>query len=118
MSELSNPFLYNCWYAAAWTHEIPGGEKLARVYLDKPIVIYQGESGNYIALDNRCCHRGAPLSLGRIEGECIRCMYHGLKYDADGVVIEIPNCGEPGFHSHPHACVSVSMQNQLRLLIW
>ena len=90
MSEFSNPFLYNCWYAAAWVHEIPEGEKLDRVYLEKPIVIYRGESGNYIALDNRCCHRGAPLSLGRVEGDCIRCMYHGMKYDSGGVVIEIP----------------------------
>ena len=90
MSEFSNPFLYNCWYAAAWAHEIPEGEKLDRVYLEKPIVIYRGESRNYIALDNRCCHRGAPLSLGRVEGDCIRCMYHGMKYDSDGVVIEIP----------------------------
>jgi len=90
MSENSNPFLYNCWYPAAWAHEISSEEKLARVYLEKPIVIYKGDSGKYIALDNRCCHRGAPLSLGRIEGDCIRCMYHGMKYDDRGVVIEIP----------------------------
>ena len=90
MSDQSNPFLYNCWYAAAWTHEIEEGAKLDRVYLEQPIVIYRGESGKLIALDNRCCHRGAPLSLGRIEGDCIRCMYHGMKYDVDGVVIEIP----------------------------
>ena len=90
MSDQSNPFLYNCLYAAAWTHEIEEGAKLDRVYLEQPIVIYRGESGKLIALDNRCCHRGAPLSLGRIEGDCIRCMYHGMKYDVDGVVIEIP----------------------------
>lgn len=90
MSDQSNPFLYNCWYVAAWAHEIEDGAKLDRVYLEQPIVIYRGESGKLIALDNRCCHRGAPLSLGRIEGDCIRCMYHGMKYDVDGVVIEIP----------------------------
>ena len=90
MSNQLNPFLYNCWYAAAWTHEISTGEKLARTYLEKPVVIYRGESGKYYALDNRCCHRGAPLSLGRVEKDCIRCMYHGMKYDTDGVVIEIP----------------------------
>ena len=31
-----------------------------------------------------------PLSLGRVEKDCIRCMYHGIKYDTDGKVIEIP----------------------------
>ena len=54
-------FLYNCWYAAAWTSEIEDGQPLARTYLEKPIVIYRGEDGQYVALDNRCCHRSAPL---------------------------------------------------------
>ena len=90
MSDQSNPFLYNCWYAAAWSHEVAIAEKLARMYLEIPIVIYRGESGKCFALDNRCCHRGAPLSLGRVESDCIRCMYHGMKYDTKGKVIEIP----------------------------
>ncbi len=83
-------FLRNCWYAAAWDYEVADGRKLARTFLEQPVVIYRGESGRYVALDDRCCHRAAPLSLGRIEGDCIRCMYHGMKYDADGVCIEIP----------------------------
>jgi len=75
MSHSSNPFLYNCWYAAAWVHEVEEQEKLARVYLEKPVVIYRGEDGRYIALDNRCCHRGAPLALGRIGKKEICCGY-------------------------------------------
>ena len=90
MSERPYPFLRNCWYAAAWTHEVRRGEKLARRFLEKPVLIFCGESGRYVALDDRCCHRAAPLSLGRIEGDCLRCMYHGMKYNPDGVCIEIP----------------------------
>jgi phenylpropionate dioxygenase-like ring-hydroxylating dioxygenase large terminal subunit len=90
MKDVNEMFLWNCWYAAAWDHEIVNGEKLARTFLEKPVVIYRGESGRYVALDNRCCHRAAPLSLGRIEGDCIRCMYHGMKFNADGICIEIP----------------------------
>ena len=41
-------------------------------------------------MEDRCCHRFAPLSKGRIEGDCIRCMYHGLKFDSDGKCIQIP----------------------------
>jgi len=90
MKSASEMFLYNCWYAAAWAHEVADGRKLARTFLELPVVIYRGESGQYVALDDRCCHRAAPLSLGRIEGDCIRCMYHGMKYAADGTCVEIP----------------------------
>lgn len=83
-------FLKNCWYVAAWDHELLDGRKLARTILEKPVVLFRGESGKYIALDDRCCHRAAPLSMGRVEGDCLRCMYHGMKYDATGACIEVP----------------------------
>ena len=77
-------FLQNCWYVAAWDHELIDGKLLARTILEKPVLIYKGESGRVVALDNRCCHRGAKLSNGRMEGDDIRCMYHGLKFDPSG----------------------------------
>jgi len=83
-------FLKNCWHVAAWDHELLDGKKLARTILEKPVVLFRGESGKYVALDDRCCHRGAPLSMGRIEGDCLRCMYHGMKYDPSGTCIEVP----------------------------
>jgi len=90
MKSADNSFLWNCWYAAAWNYEVDTTGLLARTFLEQPVVIYRGESGQYVALEDRCCHRAAPLSLGRIEGDCIRCMYHGMKYDSDGMCIEIP----------------------------
>lgn len=90
MNDTDGNFLMNCWYVAAWDHEIIDGKKLARTLLEKPIVLFQGDSGKLVALDDRCCHRAAPLSMGRIEGDCIRCMYHGLKFNSAGQCIEIP----------------------------
>jgi phenylpropionate dioxygenase-like ring-hydroxylating dioxygenase large terminal subunit len=83
-------FLQNCWYVAAWDHELIDGKLLARTILGKPVVLYKGESGKVVALDNRCCHRGAKLSNGRMEGDDLRCMYHGLKFDPSGKCIQIP----------------------------
>ena len=84
-------YVLNTWYAAAWEHEIAAaGNIFARKICDMPLVFYRTEDGGYVALDDRCCHRAAPLSIGRIEGSCIRCMYHGLLYNQDGVVVEIP----------------------------
>ncbi len=83
-------FLMNCWYVAAWDHELIDGKLLARTILEEPVLLYKGDSGRAVALDNRCCHRGAKLSNGRLEGDCVRCMYHGLKFDANGKCIQIP----------------------------
>lgn len=84
------PFLLDCWYVAAWDHELIDGRMLARTILGQPVVLYKGESGRLVALDDRCCHRGALLSQGRVEGDCVRCMYHGLKFDASGRCVQIP----------------------------
>jgi phenylpropionate dioxygenase-like ring-hydroxylating dioxygenase large terminal subunit len=91
----------NAWYVAAWRHEIEPGRVHARTIIDQPIVLYRLAAGGLVALEDRCCHRFAPLSMGRLEGDDLRCMYHGLKFAPDGRCIEIP-----GQKQIPHsACV-------------
>lgn len=90
MATLTDSFLMNCWYVAAWDHELIDGKLLARTLLAQPVLLYKGDSGKVVALDNRCCHRGALLSKGRLEGDCVRCMYHGLKFDPSGKCVQIP----------------------------
>lgn len=83
-------WIRNAWYVAAWTHEIAAGRIHARTIVDQPLVLYRTSDGGIVALEDRCPHRFAPLSLGRLEGDALRCMYHGLKFAADGKCIEIP----------------------------
>jgi phenylpropionate dioxygenase-like ring-hydroxylating dioxygenase large terminal subunit len=83
-------FLRNCWYVIAWDHEIPAEGLFARTVLNEPILVLRTAAGRFAALEDRCCHRLAPLSKGRREGDCVRCGYHGLKFDADGRCVEIP----------------------------
>ncbi len=64
MKDGQKPFLMNCWYVAAWDHELIDAQLLARTILEKPVVLYKGASGRVVALDNRCAHRGAKLSNG------------------------------------------------------
>lgn len=80
----------DCWYVIAWEHEIPGDGFLARTVLGEPILVYRTAEGATVALEDRCCHRAAPLSRGRREGDCVRCGYHGLKFDAAGACVEVP----------------------------
>ena len=83
-------FIRNCWYVIAWDHEIVGDALFSRTVLNEPILVYRRADGGYVALEDRCCHRLAPLSIGRREGDCVRCGYHGLKFDPSGRCIEIP----------------------------
>jgi vanillate O-demethylase monooxygenase subunit len=83
-------FVRNCWYAAAWDHELKPGELISRTILGEPIAVYRAGDGGLVAMEDRCCHRFAPLSKGRLEGDDVRCMYHGLKFDRTGQCIEIP----------------------------
>ena len=70
-------FIRNCWYVIAWDHEIVGDALFSRTVLNEPILVYRRADGGYVALEDRCCHRLAPLSIGRREGDCLRCGYHG-----------------------------------------
>ncbi|RYD91560.1 MAG: aromatic ring-hydroxylating dioxygenase subunit alpha, partial [Sphingomonadales bacterium] len=80
----------NAWYVAAWVQDLADGKPLAMTILDEPIVLYRTATGRVVALEDRCVHRLAPLSLGRCEGDNLRCMYHGLLFDPDGKCVEIP----------------------------
>jgi phenylpropionate dioxygenase-like ring-hydroxylating dioxygenase large terminal subunit len=83
-------FIRNCWYVVAWDHEVPADGLFARTVIGEPILLFRRADGCIVALEDRCCHRHAPLSKGRKEGECVRCGYHGLKFDARGDCIEAP----------------------------
>ena len=84
-------FIKNCWYVAAWSHEIDASALLARTITGLPIVFWRDEKGEVVAFVDRCCHRGAPLSAGRHEPNGIRCMYHGMLFNSHGKCIEIPS---------------------------
>ncbi len=83
------PFLCNAWYVACWAEDL-GAAPLARTLLDQKVVLYRTAEGTAVALEDRCCHRALPLSMGRIEGDGLRCGYHGLLFDAKGTCIEVP----------------------------
>lgn len=83
-------FVRRCWYVAGWAEELPPGKLVARTIINEPLVLYRAQNGDVVVLEDRCCHRFAPLSAGRLEGDDLRCMYHGLKYDRSGACVEVP----------------------------
>ncbi len=83
-------FVRNCWYVASWSHELEERALMARVIVDEPVVLYRTSDGRIVCMEDRCRHRFAPLSKGRLEGDDLRCLYHGLKFNSAGVCVEIP----------------------------
>ncbi len=85
-------FLKNCWYCAGWAFDISQGKDalISRRIAGEPIMLYRKIDGEIIAMEDRCCHRQAPLSMGMKEGNDIRCGYHGIKFDSNGKCLEIP----------------------------
>jgi len=83
-------FLRNAWYVAAWSMEIEE-KPVARTILDEPVVMYRTANGEVAALVDACPHRFAPLSMGRLTNDQIRCPYHGLVFDTSGACVHNPH---------------------------
>jgi 5,5'-dehydrodivanillate O-demethylase len=58
--------------------------------MGEDFTLYRGEEGAPHIVAFRCAHRGTQLSAGWVEGDCIRCVYHGWKYDGSGQCVEQP----------------------------
>ena len=85
-------YLRNCWYVAGFPHEI-GRTPMTRMFLDEPVLMYRREDGGLVAMDNRCPHRMAPLSDGKLIDDAIQCPYHGLQFDGTGACVKLPSGG-------------------------
>jgi vanillate O-demethylase monooxygenase subunit len=83
-------FLENIWYFAAWSADV-GQKPLARTIIEQPVVLYRTDSGELAALRDMCPHRFTPLSLGKVVGETIECLYHGLRFSKAGTCVHNPH---------------------------
>ena len=93
------------WYPLAWSHEVKRGKTHGVTFAGEPIVLARTESGKAFALEDRCAHRQVPLHQGVVDGESIRCGYHGWTYDCSGTCIDVPYLGRDrlpnGVRSYP-----------------
>jgi vanillate O-demethylase monooxygenase subunit len=85
-----------CWYVAATSDEL-GDAPLGRRLLGRDVVLWRLPDRRVVAFDDRCAHRGFPLSDGRTDGDRLVCGYHGCAYVADGRCVHVPT--QPGVPS-------------------
>ena len=81
------------WIPAALSSELPEpeGSPLRVRLLGENLIAYRTASGTVGLMQSNCPHRGASLFYGRNEGEGLRCVYHGWKFDPTGRCVDLPS---------------------------
>lgn len=93
---LAGHFMRTFWQPVYRAEDLKPGRAVPIKVMSQDLTLYRGEGGAAHVLAFRCAHRGTQLSTGWVEGDCIRCFYHGWKYDQTGQCVEQP-AEEAGF---------------------
>ena len=84
----------NQWYAVIDSKELPTRKPIGVTRLGQKLVFYRDTNGNPVCLYDKCCHRGAALSFGKVIDNHVQCPFHGLEYDQKGKCVTIPANGK------------------------
>lgn len=81
------------WYAVALSAEVAAGKVVSVTVCNRNLVVWRPNTGGEaIVADAYCPHLGAHLGLGgaTVESDCLRCPFHGWRFDCHGTVVEVP----------------------------
>jgi 5,5'-dehydrodivanillate O-demethylase oxygenase subunit len=78
------------WQPVYVAEELKPGQAVPLKVLHEELTLYRGEDGVARIVAGRCAHRGVLLSVGMVEGSCLRCRYHGWQYDGSGQCVDQP----------------------------
>eukprot|EP00882_Tetradesmus_deserticola_P029936 GHRQ01033572.1.p1 GENE.GHRQ01033572.1~~GHRQ01033572.1.p1 ORF type:complete len:304 (+),score=124.47 GHRQ01033572.1:348-1259(+) len=97
---------HRAWYPVAIVSQLHEARPTATQLLGMDMVIWRDGNGSWVVFEDRCPHRLAPLSEGRLEPATghLMCSYHGWQFDSQGKCTSIPQIGEPA--AHAAACSS------------
>jgi len=84
------------WYAVLDSNEVKGSKPRGFRRLGDDLVFWRDNNQEVVAMRDRCPHRSAKLSLGKVVGGDIQCPFHGFRYARDGAVTLIPANGKNG----------------------
>jgi 5,5'-dehydrodivanillate O-demethylase len=103
---LAGRYLRRFWQPLYRSADLAAGRAVPVRVMSEDLTLYRGANGTAHALAFRCAHRGTQLSTGWVEGDHLRCFYHGWMYGPDGQCVEQPAEPEPfcsriKIRSHP-----------------
>lgn len=89
------------WHAVAWSDEVTSEKPYGATLLDIKLVVFRGDNGEVTVASDRCPHRGASLSRGKMEDGKLTCAYHAFQFNQDGTCARIP--------AHPDMKIAAKM---------
>jgi phenylpropionate dioxygenase-like ring-hydroxylating dioxygenase large terminal subunit len=110
------PALRGFWYAVTRSADLVR-EPAAVVLLGEQYVIWRSADGAVVAAPDRCPHREAPLSAGRLVDGELECCYHGWRYGLGGRCVLVPSAA-PGVPVPPKAHLATVHAAERYGLVW
>ena len=81
----------NGWFLVAYSNELPPRKVMPLYYFGQHLVLFRTEEGKAQVFDAYCPHLGAHLGYGGcVEGNTIRCPFHGWAFNSQGECVDIP----------------------------
>lgn len=111
---LAGRYLRGFWQPVARACDVVPDWPVPVRIMSEELTVYRGAGGAVHAVGGRCAHRGSLLATGWVEGEAIRCRYHGWKFGPDGACLEQP--GEDPAFVHKIGIRSFPVQEYLGLV--
>ncbi|MGD9941875.1 MAG: Rieske 2Fe-2S domain-containing protein [Burkholderiaceae bacterium] len=87
---LAGRYMRTFWHPILRAADLPAGRAYPVTVMSEPFTVYRGHSGKAQVVAAQCAHRGTLLHTGWVEGDDLRCLYHGWKFDPHGHCVEIP----------------------------
>ncbi len=111
------------WYPLLPIEDIEPQKPTTATLLGMPLVIWKSPSSlTYQVFLDRCPHRLAPLSEGRIDDKTgnLMCSYHGWQFEPNGTCTRIPQADNPDLiaQNSPHFCATAFPSVQKNDLLW
>jgi nitrite reductase/ring-hydroxylating ferredoxin subunit len=109
----------NGWFIVAEAKDLLPGEVRSLYLFGRDVVLYRTAGGEPRMVDAHCPHLGAHLGVGgKVEGECLRCPFHGWSFGEDGQCVDIPYSDSNHIPSKAHARSYPTLERNQMIWAW
>ncbi|WP_432180478.1 Rieske 2Fe-2S domain-containing protein [Streptomyces sp. NBC_00063] len=83
-------YLRSFWQPVRLSKDLPRGRAQPLTVMSEQFTLYRGANGRPVVMAPGCAHRQTALSVGTVENDAIRCLFHGWKFGSDGRCVDAP----------------------------